>query len=269
VVSRGVRTPVNVADGEPAKYLLRRRTHALLATATALSRTDHVISGRSAAILDGLPTLRVPARPELTAAEVALGHRDRSHIFGATLKSGDITSWFGAPLTTPARTVVDLARHDRRDGIMASDAALRQGLVTGADLERALGSAFGWPGVRRAREIVALADARAESPLESLTRLALHDDGFPPPEPQVVLRDAAQRWWYRVDFLFRAARLILEADGRVKYDEEDDDESRWEEKRRENRLRSLGYRVERVIWEDVAYNWPETSRRLRLLLLRA
>jgi hypothetical protein len=267
-VARGIRTPVAVDRDNPSKYVLRRRSHALLATATSLTRADHVISGRSAAILSGLPTLWIPTRPELTAGDVALGRRDLSHVFGATLTSDDITSWYGAPVTTLARTVVDQARHDRRDGIMACDAALRQGLVTRAQLERTLGSARGWPGVRQARAIVALADPRAESPLESLTRLALHDDGFPPAEPQVIIRDPRWRWWYRVDLLFKEQRLIIEADGREKYEPRDgeEDDDRWGEKRRETRLRGLDYRVERVLWEDVVHNWPDTSRRLRRLL---
>lgn len=264
-VCRGVRTPVATDADEPSGFILRRRRHALLATATALTRADHVIGGRSGAILRGLPTMWIPDQPELTAANLTLGRRDGSHIFGATLKPEEITNWFGAPVTTAARTVVDLARHNRRDGVMACDAALRQGLVTPAQLDRALETAFGWPWVRRARKIVALADPRAESPLESITRLALHDDGFPTPEPQAVIRDPARRWRYRVDFLFGKQRLILEADGRVKYDE-GEDEDRWAEKQRETRLRGLGYRVERVIWEDVAYNWPRTSRWLRSLL---
>lgn len=271
IVGRGLRTPVDVACGAPNQHVLRRRAHALQATAAVLSRSDHVITGRSGAILAGLPTLWVPSRPELTATDVTLGRLDRSHIFGATLKPDEITHWFGAPVSHAARTIVDLARHNRRDGIMACDAALREQIVTRAELERTLRLAWGWPGVRRARGVVALADPRSESPLESLTRLALHDDGFPAPEPQVVIADPWMGWSYRVDLLFEADRLILEADGRVKYEakpetDEQDGAGVWEEKRRETRLRSLGFRVERVLWEDVVDNWPRTSRRLRALL---
>ncbi len=46
-------------------------------------------------------------------------------------------------------------------------------------LDDALAAARGWPGVRRARSVLALASPLAESPLESLVRLRLHDAGFP------------------------------------------------------------------------------------------
>ena len=57
-------------------------------------------------------------------------------------------------------------------------------------------------------------------------------------------------------------RLIIEADGRVKYTGDE----LWAEKRRETRLRALGYRVERLLWEDAVHRWPETRRRLQLCL---
>jgi hypothetical protein len=155
-----------------------------------------------------------------------------------------------------ARTVVDQARVSRRDGIIAADAALHESLATAAALRAELARAAGWPGVRQAREIVALADGDAESPLESLVRLALHDDGFPPPK--------LQRWiaGYRVDFLWPEYRLILEADGRVKYTGDEG----WLEKKRQLALHRTDHVVERVVWEDVFEGWPAFSRRLRELM---
>jgi len=48
-----------------------RRRHALAAAAAALRRHEHVVSGPSAAVLHGLPMLRVPPTVQLTAAEPA------------------------------------------------------------------------------------------------------------------------------------------------------------------------------------------------------
>lgn len=212
--------------------------------------------------MHGLPTFKVPDRPELTDSKsVGLGRRrNASHIYGATLPAQDRMWWFGCPATTIARTLVDLARHDRWDAIMAADAALHQSLVGRQAIARALAEAAGWPGVRQARAVLALASHTAESPLESLTRLRLHDDGFPAPDLQVWLgRD-------RVDMLFRKQRLILEIDGLEKYEGEDARDALRQEKRREIRLRRLGYQVERVTWEDVVTNWPRTSAWLRRIL---
>lgn len=180
----------------------------------------------------------------------------------ATMEPEDITDWFGAPVTTPARTILDLARHDRRDGLMAADAALHERLVTAAALEHVGQRCSGWPGIRQARGVLALASPLAESPLESLTRLAVHDSGLPPPELQVVIDDPANGRRYRVDLMWRGRRLVLEADGKLKYTREE----LWREKRRELRLTRLGYRVERVTWADVVYDWPESVARLRALI---
>ncbi|MGH8860210.1 MAG: endonuclease domain-containing protein, partial [Jatrophihabitantaceae bacterium] len=105
---------------------------------------------------------------------------------------------------------------------------------------------------RQARDVLALATPFAESPLESLVRLALHDAGFPRPVLQAQIAD------YRVDFLWPEQRLILEADRREKYTGDE----LWREKRREQRLRRLGYRIARVTWSDVRHNWPQTCRSL-------
>ena len=65
-----------------------------------------------------------------------------------------------------------------------------------------------------------------------------------------------------VDFLLDDAPVVIEFDGRVKYgrgaDELDPFGRRrsgqdvlWQEKRREDRLRELGYEVVRVIWSEL------------------
>jgi hypothetical protein len=256
--ARGIASPVVVPGDD---WEARRRRHAITACAAALSRPDHVVDGRSAAILYGLPTVRVPVLPELTTgAPTSLGRRARAHVFGAALKPWAMTRWFGTWAATPVRTVVDLARRDRWDGLMAADAALREGLFTLSQVLAATDVAIGWPGVRQARSVLSLASPQAESPLESITRLRLHDDGFPVPEMQVEVPDPQLDRVYRLDLLLRAQRLAIEADGKDKYT----DDELWREKKRESRVRRLtDYRTERVIWTDVGREWPATRTRLR------
>lgn len=177
-----------------------------------------------------------------------------------------MTDWYGVAITTTARTLVDLGRHDRWDAIMAVDAALRESRVEPGDLEDALARARGWPGVRRARDVLALGDARSESPLESITRLRLHDDGFPIPVLQQPFVDAARGRTYYVDLWLPEHGLAIEADGAGKYRRRpgSDEDPLVLEKRRETRLRALGVgQVERVMWADVTTGWAETSDRLR------
>lgn len=232
-----------------------RELHALACAAAVRRCPSAVVSGRSAAILHGLPTVAVPDKPELTLFGPAAGsgRTAATHRFAAALTSAEVTTWFGIPTTTAARTLVDLGRHGRFDAIMAVDAALRERRV--AHLEAALDRAGRWPGVRAAPAVLGLGSPLAESPLESVTRLRLHDAGFPEPQLQVVIAG------FRVDFCWPCLRLILEADGRGKYEAD----ALWREKRRETELRRAGFQVERVIWSDVTRGWGETAARLRTL----
>lgn len=221
---------------------------AIAACAAAVCRPGHVISHRSAAVVHGLPLLERPPAPELTAVVLtALGARPRTRVRGAGLHEGDAVPWFGLAVTTVARTIMDLARLDRRAGLVAADAALREGVVSASELELAAAQCAGWPGARAAREVSELASPLAESPLESLTRLCVLDAGLPEPQLQVRIADPADGWWCRVDMAWQQRRVVLEADGRLKYT----DTELWREKRRQHRLERLGWRVVRAIWADV------------------
>jgi hypothetical protein len=243
-------------------YAGDRRAHAVLATAAVLRRPAHTIGGASAAILHGLPTFAVPARPQLlTERPVATGRRQVVDVRRARLSSDDRDTWFGAPVTEITATIVELARHDPRSGLMAADAALHERLVSVSDLRDRIDRAAARRGIRRAREVLGLACELIESPLESLTHLALHDSGFPPPKPQVWLRGGDGKR-YRVDFFWPALGFILEADGRRKYR----DDALWREKNRDVALTRAGYQVARVRWADVVENWFTTAGWLRGLM---
>lgn len=246
-------------DVDPSeRWAVRRRQHALAGAAVSLRNPGFVVAGTSAAIMHGLPTVAVPSAASLVAP-LELGSHRRGK---ASLLPAQCTQWFGVDVTTVARTVVDVARCDRQEGIVVADAALRENCLRRRELDDVLAYEQGWCGVRAAREVVRLASPLAESPLESLTRLALHDSGFPPPEPQVVLTITGWRGPIRVDFVWPERRLILETDGRSKYSEEE----RWHEKRRAIALDRAGYQVERVVWADVMATWPATAAHLWTLL---
>lgn len=52
----------------------------------------------------------------------------------------------------------------------------------------------------------------------------------------------------RVDFLYEDMKLVIEVDGRKKYEKAQDV---WDEKLREDRLRALGYVIVRLTWADL------------------
>jgi hypothetical protein len=110
--------------------------------------------------------------------------------------------------TRPGRTAVDLARTLRRlDAIATLDVALRRGVSRDVLRDEAVRH---WTkrGIRQARELIALADARAESPMESRTRLRCIDADLPRPVPQFEVW--AGRMRYRLDLAWPEARIGLE-----------------------------------------------------------
>jgi hypothetical protein len=232
-----------------------------------LVRPGSVVSHLSAAAVHGLPLLGDVRRPTLTAqpAERTCA-RDHIRVHVAALAATEVEDWFGIAVTTVARTVVDVARsRGVADGLVAADAALHERLLTQEALCAAANGVTGWPGAAAARRVAALAEPLTESPLESLTRLCLADGGLPAPEAQAWVAVADGRR-YRVDLLWRERRVVLEADGRLKYEQRSS--ALWEEKRRQERIERAGYRVVRVNWADVVHRPAETVARIRTALSR-
>jgi very-short-patch-repair endonuclease len=154
----------------------------------------------------------------------------------------------GIPTTSAARTLIDIARMSGLDAAVVSmDCALRLGLTTVEDLRLVAEDCHTWPGGTRPARSIRVADGLAESPLESISRMAFMRMQLPQPELQVSFADAAGPIG-RVDFYWKAHRTVGEADGRVKYDQP---QALWDEKRREDRLRELGLQVVRWSHGDI------------------
>ncbi|PPH36241.1 hypothetical protein C5C53_11010 [Rathayibacter sp. AY1E3] len=262
---RGVRTPA----AEWRKASERDRQHAR-ARAAVLSRRDGVLVGESAAVLHGLPLIEsldprvhVLARPQV-GSRTRAGVRERS--FAVPPKVVEVD---GVPVASLADTVVDVARHSSlRRAVVVVDHVLHAESRSGGDPERLrerlrhlLAEAGPGRGVRTAGEAIAFADARAESPLESLSRVVIAAAGLPEPRLQHVWRlpDGTRAV---TDFDWPEHGLVGEADGRAKYAlsaaEHFDDLAAavFREKRRENALRSLGPRIVRWEWRDALDGAP-------------
>lgn len=94
---------------------------------------------------------------------------------------------------------------------------------------------------KRFLPLLDLVDPRAESPLETLLRIALIRRGIGPIVPQFRPNGY---WW--VDFLI-LGRLIVEADGAAFHDPEQD-------ALRDAELRRLGYRVLRFTYDEIVFD---------------
>lgn len=167
----------------------------------------------------------------------------------------------GVPVTDLAHTVLDVARTESvQQAVVAADSALAAD--PRIDVVGELLACCGWPGYRQAAFVVRFADGRAESVLESLARLLWHEGGLPAPEIQATIR-AGGRFVARVDFLWRAARLVVEVDGMAKYAEPGE---LAREKQRQNALVRAGYTVLRFTWADVVHRPAETAAMVRAAL---
>ena len=231
-----------------------RGRHALLAIAAirATSGPPAYACLGSAALLHRFDRLGQSAkRVRLYRAKGPPWRDDQVAILTCGLPRGHLTEVDGVPVTTAARTAVDLARWTSfRSGVVIADSALRNG-VRREDIDRVARDCARWPGIRKARQIVDFADARAANPLESISRVMFLEHGLPAPEPQVVvLRDSHGDPVYIVDFLWEELGVVGEADGLLKYDDPDGVSLR-QEKLRQEALEDMGYVVVRWTWEDV------------------
>ncbi len=167
------------------------------------------------------------ARPECDG-----GQRD--------LQPEDIRIIGGVRVTTPLRTTMDLGCGlSRRAGLAALDAFMRLHGITHEDMRRLLPRYFRRRGVVQLRQLVPLADARAESAGESWTRLEIADAGLPAPVPQYWVH-VGGRPTYRLDLAYPHARVAVEYDGREFH--EGDEQKRADDERREW-LRRHGWTV--------------------------
>jgi hypothetical protein len=245
----------------------RRRELDVLVVTTALARPSAVVSHGTAARLWGLPVpAGLPAAVRLTDP-----HRWRTGpgyvMTRAELPDVEVTTRGRHRLTTPARTLVDTAREwPELPAVAAMDAALLRGLVTPESLQETLERHRFAARIPRAVRAAAAADGRAESWLETRGRLQFRAAGLPPFVPQVELW-VDGRLLKVADGWYDEAAVAVEFDGRVKFVRPAyggrPEDVLFDEKRREDALRSVGVRFLRLVNEDLGPGWPPVESRVR------
>lgn len=186
----------------------------------AMSRVRLVAAGASAAVIHGLD-LRYPPGDELIVLtddeRVSGTHRDGYFLRAAYLSDDQVVERHGVPVTSVARTLIDIAAHRGfDDGVVATESAYRRRLITPAELKAEVDAVEGRPGILIAREALEFADPKTESVLESISRITMRELNIVMPETQVVLYDD-DFLEIRVDFFWPHLRLVGEADGMAKY----------------------------------------------------
>lgn len=141
------------------------------------------------------------------------GHRGQPGlvVHSVVLRTDDLCSHTGVAATSAQRTAIDVARTvPRPDGLAVLDAALHLRAVSPSSLREELTHHDQQRGVVTARELVSLADGKAESPMESRSRLRCVDGGLPAPELQIEVREGGR--CYRIDMGWRRQKVGLEYD---------------------------------------------------------
>lgn len=225
-----------------------------------------VLSHRCGAVLHEL-RLSVRALIDVTAP----GSRGRSragirvHSAG-TLLPGDVTEIDGIPVTSLARTMLDIAEDSsRRELERAIDCAEQQRVLDMTAIDDVLARADGRHGAKILKSVLQehrLGCTLTRNELEEAFLQICRDAGRPP--------DHVNAWipfpgggGAEADFLWRSQRLIGEVDGRDVHTTRRAFES---DRRRDQRLATLGYRVIRFTWRQAMFDPDQVTATLRALL---
>ncbi|MET7705746.1 hypothetical protein [Micromonospora sp. NPDC005413] len=191
------------------------------------------LAGRAAAALYDCATPG-PSEPldVLVPNDVRIGPTAGLRIHHGEIDPGDTVNRAGLRVTSPARTCWDLARWlDVVEAVVVIDTILASRLTHVSALREYALSRAGRRGWRSLLRAVDLADAGAESPQESRTRVRLVLAGLPRPQTQWVVADQG-RFVARLDLAWPELKVAVEYDGLW----HDDPEQFHRDRRRLNRL---------------------------------
>ncbi len=224
------------------------------------------LSHRSAAGLHAL--MRWDGRPHVTAARSrgtvpgVVVHRSRS------LSASDVAIVDAVPVTTWARTIVDLADSLTQARVVRLlEQAAILGLYDEGELAAARRGASGRRGTERLARAVArghhLAPQRTRSPLEERFLDLVRSSSSP--LPAMTCNGTVESWGrlIEVDALFPDAGLVVELDGSRVHGHQG---AAIRDGERDALLAAAGYCTLRLTWRDVVGQPDATLRRLRAAL---
>ncbi|HET7048114.1 MAG TPA: DUF559 domain-containing protein [Solirubrobacteraceae bacterium] len=204
-----------------------------------------MVSHRSAAILWGLA---IAAAGDHDIDVMVIGRRPRRrpglHLhYASSLDPRDVRRLHGLPVTTPARTLIDLAATGYPDLDRAFGDAHAQRLVTAREIEQLLERAGPRAGTRAIRALLSdNASGFTRSEAERLLRALIRSANLP--RPLFNARVAG----FEVDAVWPDRHLIVEVDGYAYHGHR----AQFERDRRKDlALTAAGYRVIRVSWRQL------------------
>jgi very-short-patch-repair endonuclease len=210
------------------------------------SRRRGIVAGLSAAAVHGAEWVDATAPLEIL-------HSNRNSQPGLRIHSGrleddEFTLIDGVPVTTPARTAVDLGCwHPIDDAVAAIDDLLRATDCKVTDAQVLAERYPGRNGIQAARNAIVLADAGAQSPRETWLRLLLTRAGLPRVQTQIPVSDESGDVIYYLDMGWEDLKVAVEYDG--EQHRRDRRQYTWDVRRRET-LERWGWIVIRVVVGD-------------------
>jgi hypothetical protein len=244
---------IRVLHGVYQHVDVARTAETRVLAAQLVIRPHVVICDRTAAWLHGVDTFDIrelAALPPIDTCVLTADSRVRRKGCNGTrraLEPGDVAQMGGLLVTTPLRTAHDLGRRLRgSEALAALDGFQRRDLVSSQALSSGLDRYAGQRGIVQLRRLAPLADARAESPGESWTRMAVIDAGLPIPELQIeVWADGLLAG--RVDLGYSLLKVGIEFDG---IDHHSSPSQRAHDAERRARLAALGWTIVVVRKDD-------------------
>jgi len=225
------------------------------------SRRRGIVAGLSAAALHGAKWVDV-------AAPLEILHCNRNplpglRVRGDRIEDDEVALVDGIPVTTPARTALDLGCwYPTGEAVAATDALAKATDLKMAELEMLVQRYPSRRGIRQARIAVDLVDAGAQSPKETWLRLLLIGARLPRPRTQIPVEDD---WGDVIAYLDMGWEDLKVA---IEYDGEHHRSDRWQytrDIRRSEMLERLGWIVIRVVAGDRP---ADILRRVRAALAR-
>lgn len=197
---------VYVSPGTELTPLIRARA------AWLWSRRRGIVAGNSAAAVHGAKWVDLDAPFEMI-------HSNRNPIAGLRVRTEEIADdeilrVDGIPVTSAARTALDIGCWYPRDNAVAALDALAQATdLKAADVDLLAQRHDRRRGIQRARTALDLMDGGAQSPQETWLRLILIDAGLPRPQTQIPVFDGPGDPFAYLDMGWEDIKVAVEYDG--------------------------------------------------------
>ena len=214
-----------------------------------------VLSHYSAAAHYGL--VRWDGRyPQVTVADTTPRRHRGIHTHRTT--TPDRTHHHGIPITTPARTLIDLAATLDYRPLRRAVREAQRSLVTIPQILQALDRLGPRPGIAKLTKILTTGHAPTRSELEDAVLDLLLKAGFQHPEVNQPIR--LNQRTIVPDFRWPTQHLVIEADGAHWHD---DRLTREDDAEKQAILEAAGERVVRITWAQAITQRKQTIQRIR------